>query len=200
MPQPVTFRPRGGVVLAAIAIAVCGIGVVATAVSDGANGLLAWGWPIALLAWGAWLLYIHPSVQVTDGFVEIVNPLRTHRVPWGDITGVESRYALTVETADRSIRAWAAPAPSARRALLTRREEVSRTPGEGDTRRPADAEGTESGDAAAIVRRALDRYRREGGPQLPGGTASTWQFWPIVVTAVLAGATVLSLAQQAAHG
>ena len=29
---------------------------------------------------------------------------------------------------------------------------MSRTPGEGDPRRPSDAEGTDSGDAAAVVR------------------------------------------------
>lgn len=194
MPEPVVFRPRGGQILAWAAIAACGVGLVLTVITDGIQALLEWGWPLVLVAWLAWLLYIHPSVRVTDGFVEIVNPFRTHRVPWGDIERVETRYALTLELRDgRRIRAWAAPAPSARRALTTRREEVSRTPGESDSRRPSDAEGTESGDAASLVNRRLETYTRDGGATLAGGSAATLGVAHIAVTAVLLAASVLSL-------
>ncbi|BDV31021.1 PH domain-containing protein [Microbacterium terricola] len=201
MPQPVTFRPRGGLILAVIAIVICALGLIGLILSEGTEGLFGWFWPIAAFAWGAWLLYINPCVTVTEGFVEIRNILRTHRVPWGDVDDVESRYALTVMTRDgRRIRAWAAPAPSARQALATRRDEVSRTPGEGDTRRPSDAEGTESGDATAIVRRHLETYRTTGGPGLPGGTTSTWNLWLVAVTVAVVAAALATLAGAAAHG
>lgn len=193
MPEPVVLRPRGGQILAWTAIGVCAAGLVFIATTDGIPSLVVWSWPIVLVAWMAWLLYIRPSVSVTDGFVEISNPFRTHRVPWGDIDDVDSRYALTLVTkGGRSIRAWAAPAPGARAALSVRREEVSRTPGEGDTRRPADAEGTASGDASALVRRRLEAYRRAGG-HAPGETASSLNVALIGVTAVLFAAAVLSL-------
>jgi hypothetical protein len=195
MPEPVTFRPRGGQILAWAAIGVCALGLVFIAFADGALSLLVWAWPILLVAWLAWILYIRPYVQISEGFIEIANVFRTHRVPWGDIDDVDSRYALTVRTRDgRSIRAWAAPAPGARQALTTRREEVSNTPGESDTRRPSDALGTASGDATALVRRTLDQYRRTGGDTTPGGTVTTLNVGVIAVTAVLAAAVVLSLA------
>jgi hypothetical protein len=195
MPEPVTFRPRGGQILAWAAIGVCALGLVFIAVTDGALSLLAWAWPIALVAWLAWILYIRPHVQISEGFIEIANVFRTHRVPWGDVDDVDSRFALTVHTKDgRSIRAWAAPAPGARQALTTKRDEVARTPGEGDTRRPSDAEGTASGDATALVRRSLDQYRRSGGDTTPGGTVTTLNVAVIAVTAVLLAAAVLSLA------
>ena len=194
MPEPVVFRPRGGQILAWSAIGVCAVAVVLIALTDGIPSVIVWGWPLLLVAWLAWLLYVRPSVTVTDGFVEVSNPFRTHRVPWGDVRGVDSRYALTLETASGArIRAWAAPAPSARQALSTRREELARTPGEGDTRRPSDAEGTASGDAAGLVRRRRDAYER-AGTTAPGRTVTTPNIAPIAVTAVLIAATVLSLA------
>ncbi|KRB39119.1 PH domain-containing protein [Microbacterium sp. Root180] len=195
MPEPVTFRPRGGQIVAWTAIALCALGLVFVALTDGVPSLIVWAWPIVLVAWLAWAVYIRPHVLVNEGFVEIVNVFRTHRVPWGDVVDVDSRYALTVHTAGgRSIRAWAAPAPGIRQAMSTRREEVATTPGEGDYRRPGDAEGTPSGDAAALVRRALEQYRRAGGDTTPGGTASTLNVVVIAVTAVLIAAAVLALA------
>jgi hypothetical protein len=200
MPHPVVFRPRGGVVLAVLAVVLCFAVLVSLAVTDGVAGVLAWGWPVVAFAWLVWLVYVRPSVTVTEGFVEVRNILRTHRVPWGDVDSVDSRFALTVRTRDgKVIRAWAAPAPGARQALTTRREEVSRVPGDGETRRPSDAEGTESGDATTLVRRALERHRREGGPALPGGTRTQWSWVSAAVTAVLLVAAVVSLAVGAAH-
>lgn len=201
MSRPVVFRPRGGVVLAAVAIAICAVALIWLLVTDGVTGLLLWAWPILAFAWFAYLLYIRPSVTVTDGFVEIANPFRTHRVPWGDVDRVESRYALTVRTSGgAAIRAWAAPAPGARQALSTRREDVKHTPGDDDTRRPSDAEGTQSGDAATLVNRHLTAYRRAGDPARPGGSTVTWALAPIVVSVLLVGAAVYSLAQLSAHG
>lgn len=195
MPEPVTFRPRGGQILAWVAIGVCAVGLVFIAVTDGVGALALWAWPILLVAWLAWALYVRPSVQISEGFIEIVNVFRTHRVPWGDVADVESRYALTVRTTGgRDIRAWAAPAPGARQALTTHREEVSRTPGDGDTRRPSDAEGTPSGDATALVRRSLEAYRSRGGDTTPGGTVTTLNVGVIAVTAILLAASVLTLA------
>ncbi|MDY0911137.1 PH domain-containing protein [Microbacterium sp. CFBP9034] len=195
MPEPVTFRPRGGQILAWVAIGICALGLVYIAVTDGVASLVVWAWPIVLVAWLAWILYVRPYVRIHEGFIEIGNVFRTHRVPWGDVADVDSRYALTIHTTGgRSIRAWAAPAPGARQAMTTRRDEVARTPGEGDTRRPADAEGTASGDATALVRRTLEEFRRRGGDTLPGGTASTLNVAVIAMTAVLVAAAVLSLA------
>lgn len=200
MPDPVVFRPRGGVVLAAVAMSVCAVALVWLAVTDGPVAVLQWGWPIIAFGWLAWLLYIRPTVTISEGFIEIRNPLRTHRVPWGDITDVESRYALTVRTVDgRILRAWAAPAPGARQALRTRREDVHRAPGDGDTRRPSDAEGTLSGDAATLVHRGLERHRRSGAPRLPGGTVTSWAVLPAGATVLLVGAAIASLFVLSVH-
>lgn len=193
MPEPVVFRPRGGQIIAWTAIGVCAAGLAFMLFTDGIEAVLTWAWPIVLVAWLAWLLYIAPAVIISDGFIDVQNPFRRHRVPWGDIVHVESRYALTLTTTDgRRIRAWAAPAPGARQALSTRREEVSSVAGEGDTRRPSDAQGTASGDAAALVRAHLEKHRT--GAFEVGGTVSSLDVAQIVTTAVLLAAAILSLA------
>ncbi|MEJ1155851.1 PH domain-containing protein [Microbacterium marmarense] len=199
MSQPVVFRPRGGVILAIIAMAVCAAALIFIVLTEDLTALLRWGWPIVLLAWSAWLFYIQPAVTVTDGFVEVRNLVRTHRVPWGDLDIVDTRFALTLVTKDRrKIQAWAAPAPGARQALSTRREEVSLTPGEGDSRRPSDSETSFSGGAAALVRRHLAAYQQAGGATLGGGTTTSWHVVTLIVSAVLVAATLLSL--FAPHG
>lgn len=193
MPEPVTLRPRGGAVIAVAALVISAAALVFIAVDGGPLELVRWAWPIVLLAWAAWLVYLRPYVRVSEGFVEVSNIVRTSRIPWGDIDEVDSRYALTVRTRDgRAIRAWAAPAPGAREALGTRREDVRHTPGEGESRRPSDAEGTASGDAAGLVRRELARHRREG--VAAGTTVTQWHPVLIAVTAVLTVAAILSLA------
>ncbi|GAA1690301.1 hypothetical protein GCM10009808_04070 [Microbacterium sediminicola] len=194
MPGPVTLRPRGGQVVAWIAIVIAVAALVYLAVDGGLGELVRWAWPIVALGWVAWLLYIRPYVRVTPGFVEVSNILRTHRVPWGDIDHVDSRFALTLHTnGGRSIRAWAAPAPGARQGLRTRREDVAHSPGDTDTRRPSDAEGTASGDAFGFVTRELEAYRRGRGATHTGGTATSWNLVLVGVTAALVAAALLSL-------
>ncbi|GAA1849733.1 PH domain-containing protein [Microbacterium koreense] len=201
MPEPVVFRPRGGQILAWVAIVVCAASLVLILVTDGPLAVVLWSSPLVLIAWIAWLLYVRPSVTVSDGFVEIDNPFRTHRIPWGDIDDIDTRFALTVTTTGgRRIRAWAAPAPGIRRALATRREEVAESPGDGDTRRPSDAAGTESGDASLIVHRRLDEYRRTGGAGRTGGSVSTLGVARIAVTSVLLAASVVTLSLTLPHG
>ncbi len=198
MPEPVTLRPRGGMIIAAIALVITAAALVFIVVDGGLLELARWAWPVVLLGWGAWLLYLRPFVRVSEGFVEVSNIVRTYRVPWSDIETIESRFALTIRTrSGRTIRAWAAPAPGARQALSTQRADVAHTPGDDDTRRPSDAEGTASGDAAGLVRRELDRHRREDSPlssaPAAGEAVVTWHPLLIAGTAVLTAAAVLSL-------
>jgi hypothetical protein len=185
-------------IIAAIALMITAAALVFIVVDGGLLELARWAWPVVLLGWGAWLLYLRPFVRVSEGFVEVSNIVRTYRVPWSDIETIESRFALTIRTrSGRTIRAWAAPAPGARQALSTQRADVAHTPGDDDTRRPSDAEGTASGDAAGLVRRELDRHRREDSPlssaPAAGEAVVTWHPLLIAGTAVLTAAAVLSL-------
>ncbi len=59
-----------------------------------------------------YLLFWRPAVVVDDDAVVLRNVLRDDRVPWRSLKSVDTRYALTLVTADdRRMQSWAAAAP-----------------------------------------------------------------------------------------
>lgn len=117
---------------------------------------------IALFAWeGLWA----PRVIVDDEGVRLRNVLRTIFVPWAALIHVDTKYALTLYTPHRNYAAWAAPAPgrgSSYRASKTKSGNAgSRAPLDSDAAgaRPGDLIGTESGEAAYLVRSRWQRLR-----------------------------------------
>ncbi len=54
----------------------------------------------ALLIYLAWLLFWQPHIhiEVSEQGVIIVNLLRTHQIPWGQIVRIDTRWALEIFT------------------------------------------------------------------------------------------------------
>jgi hypothetical protein len=121
-------------------------GVVSTAI------VTAW------LAYAAVVFLWAPALVVDDHGAEIRNPVRTVAVAWDALIHVDTKFALTLFTPGRSWPVWCAPQASALAARrAARRARDDRDPR--DPRNPLDAgvrvgdiPGTESGDAAALVR------------------------------------------------
>ncbi|WP_123698344.1 PH domain-containing protein [Agrococcus jenensis] len=114
--------------------------------------LAVWlGYAVLVFLWA-------PALVVDDRGAELRNPLRTVRVLWDALIHVDTKYALTLFTPGRSWPVWVAPQPGA---LAARR--AARRARDGDRTDPrspldtgvrvGDLPGTESGDAAALVRR-----------------------------------------------
>lgn len=122
--------------------------------------LLDPGWPTAwlvpgaaLLAFWAWAALWQPQVSVTGDGVHVENVTHTVDVPWAALVHVETRYALTLITPRGRFAAWAAPAPGALRAAAAgRRADNRELRATGGPARPGDLLGTESGDAAMLIR------------------------------------------------
>ena len=105
------FRPTFGRVLTVVIAAICGVTAVVIAVGGNLADLLRFAPWLALLVGGCWATFWRPCVEVSDGGVRLVNVTRTIDVPWPAITGIETRWALTLLTAYGKFTAWAAPAP-----------------------------------------------------------------------------------------
>jgi hypothetical protein len=77
---------------------------------DGFDLAIAYGLGLGLAAVLVPLLIaVRPSVTLTDTDVEVRNPLRTRRVPLGEIADAKTGYGgLRIETRDgRAVNAWA---------------------------------------------------------------------------------------------
>lgn len=162
--------PFGQVLAAGVGLLALAAGVLVIT-EEGPSALLSvWPW-LALAAGLAWALYWRPEVRVSDAGVRLVNVVRTIDVPWPALRGIETKWALTLDTVWGRYRAWAAPAPgrsTLRREMRaqnqTARQIERRIPGlpANSSARPADLPSTDSGAAAQIVNERWKRLRAAG--------------------------------------
>ncbi|GCE77862.1 PH domain-containing protein [Cellulomonas biazotea] len=196
----VVFRPGFGRGLAVGVVVLCVVGAVTGLVSDAAT-TLPYLPLLALVAVGAWAAYWRPAVIVTPAGVELRNVLRTVEIPWPAVQEVGTQYALTLRTPYGSYAAWAAPAPSAVRTGRAQagddRNLPSSTYGSGGSVRPGDLARTDSGDAAALVRRRWEEARDAGlldDPRLEHERPRVrWHTGTIAAVAILLVASVGAL-------
>ncbi|WP_447949921.1 PH domain-containing protein [Microbacterium aurum] len=202
--QEVDYRPLFGRILSVATIVVCAFGAVATVVTD-PFAALRFVWPLLLVAWLAWAMYWRPGLVVAEHGITVVNPLRTHFVPWPNITAIDTRYALTlrVVSADdrgRQVRVWAAPASGRHRTLGLSPKDFD---GIGDSARgvhgelrPSDATTTPIGNLAQLVRGRWERLRDTGAFASgidPEASTVVWHRGTIAVAAALGAATAIGL-------
>ncbi|MDC7119979.1 PH domain-containing protein [Cellulomonas fimi] len=197
----VEFRPGFGRWVAGGVVVLCLVGAV-TGLVDDASTTLPYLPLLALVAVGAWAAYWRPAVIVTPAGVEIRNVLRTVEIPWPAVQEIGTQYALTLRTVYGQYSAWAAPAPSAVRTGRTQagadKNLPSSTYGPGGGVRPGDLAGTDSGDAAAIVRQRWEEARDAGlldDPRFERERPRVrWHTGTIAALAILLVASVLALA------
>jgi hypothetical protein len=187
------FRPSFGRALTVFVAAVAGVAFVAMLVAEPATALRAA--PLLALGAGAcWALFWRPAVEVSDGGVRLVNPLRTIDLSWPSIQAVDTKFALTLITAYGRYTAWAAPAPGARGVMRATRQDTANLPASArhaGTIRPGDLPSSPSGEAALLIRRHWESLRDAGhldDPKLERDAAPvTWH----VATMVVGGALLV---------
>lgn len=165
------YRPRFGMIVTAITVALCAVGLGLVLVQDGiaeAARLLPW---LVLIGGACWALFWRPKVTVSDGGVQLVNPLRTVDLPWPSIQLIDTKWALALRTSYGTYTAWAAPAPSRMQARKLTRGERGSLPEstfiDGDAIRPGDAPDAPSGAVAMVIRRRWERLRDAGHLDAP---------------------------------
>lgn len=192
----VEFRTRFGRVAAVGTAALCALALVLTALDD-VGEAVRWAPVLALPGALVWLLYGRPAVVVDAEGVQVRNVLRTVSVPWDRIAYVDTRYALTVHTAERAVSAWAAPAPGRMQVQQASAEDTRHLPRStyaGDTIRPGDLATTASGQAASYIRRELERRAEEPSPaRLDTEVTEHWHTVPAAAVALLTVVAVVLL-------
>jgi hypothetical protein len=160
------YRSRFARALAFFIWVLAGLALVAMVTQGGVGGLArgaAWALLPALLVWA---MFWRPCVIVDDGGVELVNVFRTIRLPWPSITGVDTRWALTLHTAYGRYAAWAAPASGWQRGRRLTAQDARAVPAEttigGASIRAGDSPYSPSGEAAMQVRRHWQTLRDAG--------------------------------------
>lgn len=196
-----SVRPWWGraltIAIAAISLAVTlwtGIGYSWT------DAALAAPW-MALLTLTCWATFWRPCVAVSDAGVELVNVSRTVFIPWPALHDIDTKWSLTLITAYGRFRAWSAPAPGTRGALMSLggsgKEHRQRGPQPEEVVRPGDLVDTPSGSAAALIHRRWDQVRAAGhleDPRLERDRAPvTWHVTTALATAALLTVGILTL-------
>ncbi|GAA4351566.1 PH domain-containing protein [Microbacterium rhizosphaerae] len=163
------YRSNTNKVISIAGWAVLGLAVVAAFLAGRPSAVLGLV-PIATIALLIWELFWRPAIIVEDDGVTLVNQFHTVVIPWAKIVDVDTKWSMTIVTPERRYRGSAAPAPGAMyRPNLSGAARTGRVV-DGSISK-ADAPGTDSGDAATIVRRRLHAMADAG--TLPIGQAES---------------------------
>ena len=130
------------------------------------NGI-AHSFPLtALLGFSVWAAFWRPALSVDDRGLRIRNVVADYDIEWGAVQQVDTKWGLTIFTAIGKITAWATPAPGRHSAFTASKDQGRFLPESTylvGTIRPGDLSTSESGAAAAHIRRVWETRRDEDG-------------------------------------
>lgn len=148
--------------------------------------------PLATLL--GWMALWRPCVEVSDRGVHIENVSHDVDVPWEALVHVETARALTLHTPSGSFTAWSAPAPGFFTTMMGNARARREASAAGGDARPSDRMGTDSGNAALVVRESW-RSRLDAGQVELGVADETpvkrhWHVTFLIASIVLAAASI----------
>ncbi|HWI32570.1 MAG TPA: PH domain-containing protein [Microbacterium sp.] len=177
-----------------------GAGLVAAFGLWGSEPSLVWVYPAAgLAAFLAWAALWRPGVGVDAAGVHVQNVTHSVDIPWEALIHLDTKHALTLLTPGRRFTVWSAPAPGMMTSQIISRRPLNReAKAVGNTPRTGDLLGSDSGDAAMLVRDAWQR-RLDAGLVTVGVAdelvvTRRWDTTVAVVSALLLTATLWALA------
>lgn len=152
---PIRVRPRTGWVFLACTLIVTGP-VLVSAFQPVRSTTPA----IAVLAVSmtaiAYIYFVAPRIVVDEDAILVQNSWREHVIPWGALVDIETRFNLTLVTADSRVHVQAAPSPGGLTAMRSRPDRdraTTRATGPGSRAvRPGDLPSSLSGALAAVIR------------------------------------------------
>jgi Bacterial PH domain len=166
----------------------------------GGQPSLVWVYPAtALAAFWAWAALWRPGIRVGDAGIELRNVTHHVEIPWEALIHVDTKHALTLLTPGARFTAWSAPAPGMMTSqIISRRPLIREERSVGDAPRTGDLLGSDSGDAAMLIRDEWQRRLDAGlvtlgvADDLP--VTRRWDLAVLTAFAVLVAATAWALA------
>ena len=156
----ITFTSRSGKIIAAVFILVFGGAAATTAATSGlVDGIRGIG-ITAFLVTVVYAAFWRPRLIIRETGVNVRNIVTTHEIEWGAISRIDTKWGLTLFLGTKRINVWAAPAPSRYAAMFASRDQGQHLPEStylAGTVRPGDLVTSDSGGAAALVRRYWER-------------------------------------------
>lgn len=161
---------------------------------------MAWIYPAAALAvFFGWAALWRPGIAVSGAGVHVRNVTHSVDIPWEALIHVDTKHALTLVTPGRRFAVWSAPAPGMLTSQIIGRRPLHREARSvGGAPRTGDLLGSDSGDAATLVRDEWER-RLDSGLVTVGvadelTVSRHWDATVIIAGALLAAATVVVFA------
>ena len=190
-----TLYSRSGRIMASAGFVFALFGITALAI-DSWLLVATKSWVYIWFAYFAWLLFWNPSVKVSEEGVVVDNIFKTHKLNWSAIVRIDTKFSLTLETKDRTIQAFGAPAPSRYAGFMANKTEAEHLPessfvGKGLVR-PGDLTSSDSGVAAYIIRSHWEKLRDLNKLNESSSVESNWVLWRIAVFIFLSVAAVAS--------
>ncbi|HEX5858090.1 MAG TPA: PH domain-containing protein [Microbacterium sp.] len=166
----------------------------------GSEPSLIWVYPgAALAAFLAWAALWRPGVAVDDEGIAVRNVTHSVDIPWEALIHLDTKHALTLITPGQRFTAWSAPAPGIMTSRIISRRPLNREArAVGSSPRTGDLLGSDSGDAAMLVRdewqRRLDAGLVTLGVADEVSVTRRWDIPVLGISALLLALTVWALA------
>lgn len=180
---------RNGRILAIVLSGVVLLGLITNLFAGLAGPWMASISASSLILYLLWLMFWEPHIKVSQEGLELVNIFRVHQIPWPAVVRIDTRWALEIFTENVRYSAWSAPAPGRHTGLLASKDQGEHLPEStylAGTVRPGDLVNSESGSAAATIRRMWEE-RKDLVSNLKEETK--WQWGKLLTLLLLLAAT-----------
>lgn len=160
------FNSRFGRVMTIATIGLLLLSVYVTAVDAGAAAVFSMLPTVALISYIVILVFWLPRVEIDEGGVRFRNIFSTVYISWAAINRIDTKWALTIFTSGAKYSAWSASAPGRHSAIFATKDQGSHLPESSylaGTIRPGDLITSDSGAAAAVIRRIWESKRDQAG-------------------------------------
>ena len=157
------FRPTSNLVLAVVVFAMSFMMMVANITQGNQRDILVTFFWVIAISILAYLIFMRPKVILYDEGITIINPFMTITTGWQTVDAIDAKYTMSILVGDKSIYAWAAPAPSRYHSRSVHETDLRGLGIEKDGMiRPGESPRSHSGAATYLARTKLNNFQSSG--------------------------------------